>query len=131
MSRRPRSRSPPTRVIGCTATPPRRPDGIFRGDRAPRCCTVAAMADTLRAALVKAIAAQDATAIAACVTDGAQIRALVPHALHERTGGTETAALIARWFGDSTELDLIDSSSGEVGGKFYLSYRFHGIEEGK
>ena len=89
------------------------------------------MADTIRAALVKAIAAQDVTAIAACFTDDAQIRALVPHALRERTGGTETAALIARWFGDSTELDLIDSHSGEVGGKFHVSYRFQGIEEGK
>jgi ketosteroid isomerase-like protein len=41
------------------------------------------------------------------------------------------AKTIAGWFSDSTVLDLIDSRTGDIGGKLYLSYRFHGVEEGK
>jgi len=43
----------------------------------------------------------------------------------------ETAALIAAWFGDSTVIDLVDTRTGEVGGRLQLTYRFEGVEEGE
>ena len=41
------------------------------------------------------------------------------------------AALIAAWFGDSTMIDLVDTRTGEVGGRLQLTYRLEGVEEGE
>jgi len=60
-----------------------------------------------------------------------ELRALIPPGLRERSGATEAAALVAGWFADSTELDLVDSSAGEVGDRLHVSYRFEGVEEGE
>jgi ketosteroid isomerase-like protein len=89
------------------------------------------MSDTVCATLVKAIGARDASAIAACFTQDAEFRALVPPGLRERTGATETASLFTAWFSDSTEFGVVDSRIDDVGGKVYVSYRLEGIEEGK
>ena len=35
------------------------------------------------------------------------------------------------WFADSTELDLVDSHTEEVGDRLHISYRFEGVEERK
>jgi ketosteroid isomerase-like protein len=89
------------------------------------------VAATLGTRLVRAIAEQDEPALAACFAQDAELRALTPHGLRERFGATEVAALIARWFGDSTELHLLDSQSEEVADRVHVSYRFQGVEEGK
>ena len=81
--------------------------------------------------LVAGIASQDSAAIAACFTDDAQFCALTPFGLRERTGASEVGALIARWFGDSTELELVDMRSDEVADRSHISYRFAGVEEGE
>jgi hypothetical protein len=39
--------------------------------------------------------------------------------------------LVSRWFGDSTELHLLESRSNEIGDRLHISYRFAGIEEGE
>jgi ketosteroid isomerase-like protein len=39
--------------------------------------------------------------------------------------------LISQWFGDSTELHLLDSRSDQVADRLHISYRFAGVEEGK
>jgi len=78
--------------------------------------------------LVAAITAQDEAAIAACFAEDAEFRALTPRGLRERTGATETAALIAMWYGDSTVLDLAEVRSEQVGDRLRISYRFTGIE---
>ena len=83
------------------------------------------------ARLVQAIAAQDAAAIADCFSSDVQLRALIPPGLREREGADEAAALIAGWFGDSTELDLVDSHTDEVGDRLHVTYTFEGIEEGR
>ena len=80
---------------------------------------------------VSAVAAQDAEALRACFAADVAFRALTPPGLRERTGAVETAALISQWFGDSTELHLLDSRSAEVGDRLHLSYRFAGVEEGE
>ena len=51
--------------------------------------------------------------------------------LRERAGAIEAASLISLWFGDSTELHLLDSHSEEVGDRVHVSYRFEGVEEGE
>jgi hypothetical protein len=81
--------------------------------------------------LVEAIAAQDVAAIATCFAADVQFRALIPPGLRERTGAQETASLIAAWFADSTELDLVDSETDEVGDRVHIAYRFEGVEEGR
>jgi hypothetical protein len=87
------------------------------------------MPETVGLRLVEAIAAQDAAAIAECFSQEAEFRALTPFGLRERKGADETAALIAAWYGDSTVVDLVDTRTGEVGGRLHLMYRFEGIEE--
>ena len=81
--------------------------------------------------LVQAVAAQDDSALQACFAADVEFRGLTPFGLRERTGAAETAALISAWFADSTELDLVDTHTEEVGDRLYISYRFHGVEEGE
>ena len=81
--------------------------------------------------LVDGIASCDEARIASCFADEAELRALVPSGLRERRGAPEIGALVAAWFGDSTELDLLDQGAGEVGDRVHLWYRFVGVEEGE
>jgi hypothetical protein len=78
---------------------------------------------------VEAVAAQDASAIAACFTPDVTFLALIPPGLRERTGAEEAAALVAGWFADSTELHLVESSTEEVGDRLHVAYRFEGVED--
>jgi hypothetical protein len=48
-----------------------------------------------------------------------------------RRGAEEAAALIADWFADSTELDLVESQTEEVGDRLHVAYRFEGVEDGE
>jgi len=86
---------------------------------------------SLGARLIDAVAAQDATAIAACFADDVEFRALIPPGLRERSGAVETASLIAGWFADSTELGLVDATTDEVEDRLHIAYRFQGVEEGE
>jgi len=89
------------------------------------------MSDDLGTRYVSAVAAQDEAALRACFAADVEFRALIPPGLRERTGAAETAALISQWFGDSTDLHLLDSRSDAVGDRLHVSYRFAGVEEGE
>jgi hypothetical protein len=89
------------------------------------------MAPSIGKRLAEAVAAQDASAIAACFAPGVEFRALVPPGVRERTGAEDAAALIAGWFADSTELDLVESQTEEVGDRLHVAYRFEGVEDGE
>jgi hypothetical protein len=89
------------------------------------------VAETVGSRLVAAIAAQDESAIADCFTADAELRALTPRGLRERTGRAEAAALVAGWFADSTTLDVVDSGEAQIADKLYVRYRVEGIEEGE
>ena len=89
------------------------------------------MANALGTRLVRAIAEQDESALAECFSPDAELRALTPNGLRERAGASEAASLISRWFGDSTELQLLDARSEEVADRVHVSYRFAGVEEGE
>ena len=64
------------------------------------------MVPSIGTRFVEAVAAQDASAIAACFTRGVEFRALLPPGLRERSGAEVAAALVASWFADSTELEI-------------------------
>ncbi len=81
--------------------------------------------------LVAAIAAQDAAALAACFADGAELRALIPPGLRERTGAAEAAELVHAWFADSTELRLLESHVEELSDRLHVTYRLEGVEDGE
>jgi len=104
------------------------PEGGEPSDERRRLCAVATSPG---ARLIDAVAAQDATALAACFADDVEFRALIPPGLRERSGAIETASLIAAWFADSTELDLVDAKTEEVEDRLHISYRFQGVEEGE
>jgi hypothetical protein len=87
--------------------------------------------ESLAQRLVAGIAAKDEAAIAACFAADAAFRALIPPGLRERSGAAPTASLIASWFKDSTELDLVDQHAEVVGDRMQISYRFVGVEEGE
>jgi hypothetical protein len=90
---------------------------------------VTGVIETVGSRLVEAIAAQSATAISACFAADAQLRALIPPGLRERTGAPEIAALIASWFADSTELVLVDADAKDVGDRVRVTYRLEGVED--
>jgi hypothetical protein len=77
------------------------------------------------------LAAAPSPAIAACFAPGVEFRALVPSGLRERTGAADAAALVSGWLADSTELDLVESQSEEVGDRLHVAYRFEGVEDGE
>jgi hypothetical protein len=79
---------------------------------------------------VEAVAARDESAIAACLAPDVEFRALLPPGLRERAGAEDAAALVAGWFADSTELDLVESRTEEVGDRLHLAYRFEGVRNG-
>jgi hypothetical protein len=81
--------------------------------------------------LVAAIAAHDSSALVECFTDDVELRALIPPGLRERAGATDAAALVASWFADSTELELVASGTDDVGDRLHISYRFEGVEDGE
>jgi ketosteroid isomerase-like protein len=90
-----------------------------------------AVAHAIGTRLARAIADQDEAALTECFAQDAELRALTPYGLREGAGAVEAASLISRWFGDSTELQLIDSRSEEVADRVHVSYRFEGVEEGE
>lgn len=87
------------------------------------------MDEAIGSRLVEAIAAQDESAIAACFAPDAELRALVPRGLRERSGA-QVPELVASWFADATELDLLASSVDRVEDRLHVAYRFHAVEEG-
>lgn len=89
------------------------------------------MATSIGTRYAEAVAAQDASAVAACFTPEVEFRALVPSGLRERTGALDAAAMVAGWFADSTELDLVASETDEVGDRLHVTYRFEGVEDGE
>jgi hypothetical protein len=80
---------------------------------------------------VEAVAARDESAVAACFGPGAAFRALIPPGLRARTGANDAAALVVGWFADSTEVELVESRTEEVGDRLHVAYRVEGVEDGE
>jgi ketosteroid isomerase-like protein len=89
------------------------------------------MSDEIGTRFAAAVAAQDPAGVGECFAPDVEFRALTPPGLRERRGATEVAALFARWFGDSSDLHLLDSHCDEVGDRLHISYRCAGFENGE
>lgn len=88
-------------------------------------------AATTAGALIAALIAADRTAIAACFTNDARIRALTPPALREREGADEIGELMSSWFSDCEGLELLNQSADSVVDRIHISYRMAGVKQGR
>jgi hypothetical protein len=70
-----------------------------------------------------ALAAQDFPRLGGALTTDAHLRGLLPSGLHEWTGAEVIADRFARWFGDTADFELLESSAGQVGGCLHLHWR--------
>jgi ketosteroid isomerase-like protein len=89
------------------------------------------MPDDVGRRFVEAVATRDRTALADCFVSDVLFRALTPPGLRERTSAAAAATLVTQWFGDSTELRLLEAHDYEVGDRRHVSYRIAGIENGE
>lgn len=74
-------------------------------------------------AFLEGLAAQDFTRLGGALSADAQLRALLPRRVLERSGAEEVAAAFAHWFGDTQGFDLVEASVGEIGGRLHLRWR--------
>ena len=81
--------------------------------------------------LVQAIVARDEAALAACFAPEAELRALVPRGLRERSGAAEAAALFTGWWADVTEVRLVASETEEVSDRLRVAYTVDLVEDGR
>jgi TusA-related sulfurtransferase len=72
---------------------------------------------------VAAVAACDFERLDALMTDGVQVRLLLPNGLHAPVGAAETVDKVASWYTGADVLELESSSVETVAGRLVLSYR--------
>ena len=75
------------------------------------------------AAFLQGLADQDFAQLSGALAADARLRALLPKGLREWTGDEEIAGQFARWFGDTTDFELVEATLGEVGGRLQLRWR--------
>jgi hypothetical protein len=80
-------------------------------------------ATDLGATLVAALAERDFARLAGTLAPDVRMRALIPPGFVELSGAEPGAARFASWFGESNELELVDSGSDEVGDRLHVFYR--------
>jgi hypothetical protein len=78
---------------------------------------------TVGAGLLEALAARDYTRMAQCFEPAATMRALLPRELVECQGATQIVETVRHWFGDTGELELLDSTIGEIGDRLHVAWR--------
>jgi hypothetical protein len=72
---------------------------------------------------LKSLAAQDFALLSGVLTADARLRALLPPGPMEWTGAEVVASQFARWFGDTEDFELVETTVGEVGGRLHLRWR--------
>jgi hypothetical protein len=77
----------------------------------------------LGAKLVAALAERDFARLEGTFGPDVRMRALIPPGLVELTGPESAAARFASWFGESDELELVQSGSDQVGDRLHVFYR--------
>ena len=80
---------------------------------------------------VAALAARDLGALEACFALDVRFRALVPSAVREHDDAADAAGRVALWFGDATELDVLESTVEEVADRLHIAYRVRVREDGE
>jgi len=74
-------------------------------------------------AFLDGLAAQDFSRLGQALAGGAQLRALLPRGLMERTGAEVIAAQFDRWFGNTDRFELVEATVGEVADRLHLHWR--------
>jgi hypothetical protein len=72
---------------------------------------------------LEALAARDFTRMSECFDPAATMQALLPPELVECQGATQIVENVRSWFGDTGELELLDSSIGEIGDRLHVAWR--------
>jgi hypothetical protein len=90
--------------------------------RNPRAASTVAESSSA-GSLVEGLAAQDFTQIGDALAVDACLRALLPSGLWEWAGADAIAHRFASWFGDTEDFELVDATTGEVGGRLHLQWR--------
>lgn len=81
--------------------------------------------------LLGGIAARDRDRIAACFAPDAQLRALTPHQLRERTGPDAIAERYACWLDPLERFEVTSSDVERIADRVRLRYRFRGRDPAK
>jgi hypothetical protein len=81
-------------------------------------------------AFVSALGRQNFAGLEQLFTSNVKLRALVPTGVREREGSAAAAAQFRAWFGDATELDVLDSDVAEVADRLRIGYFVRTREDG-
>lgn len=84
------------------------------------------MADVLQAgeAFLTALAARDFRRLETCLDPMVRFRVLVPPGPRERSGATETASQLERWFAAAFEFEVLQTHAERVADRPHVAYRF-------
>jgi hypothetical protein len=82
-----------------------------------------AAASSVAGTFLEGLAAQDFDRLASVLSDDVHLSALLPGGLKERDGVGAVETIFTRWFGDSDEFELVDTSAGEIGTRLNLRWR--------
>jgi len=76
---------------------------------------------------VAALAGRDTKRLRACFRTHVKLRALVPSGPQAHEGADGVTGTLLGWFGGAERLRLLESSSGPLGGRLHVSFRFQEI----
>src|SRR5689334_953866 len=85
--------------------------------------TQAATGSSVGGLLLEALGALDFTRMSDCFGSDATMRALLPSGLVECEGAAQIVENIRSWFGGAEELEVLDRTIGEVGGRLHVAWR--------
>ncbi len=71
----------------------------------------------LAGSVLEGLAAQDFAQLGGALASDVRLRALLPTGLEGWAGAEVIANQFARWFGDTEDVDLVEATVGEVGGR--------------
>jgi hypothetical protein len=84
---------------------------------------------TVGQVLVAALARQAWDALAACLDDAVQFRALIPRGLRSADDRAAAAAYFQKWFGEADQLILLGSAVQSMHDRLHITYRFRAHED--
>lgn len=80
---------------------------------------------SLAQTFLTALGSQDFEQLAACFQPDVRFRALVPPGVREGADRSEALGWLRRWFGDASDLNVLSATTGIVGDRLHIAYRFH------
>jgi len=84
----------------------------------------------LAAAIAAAVAGRDRARLAAAVTEGVRLRALLPGGPIEEHGRDAVVARFGGWFGGLDAVDLVEAAGQQLPGRLLIHYRLDLAQRG-